>query len=64
MNKHRLQAELWETQLWIMWILGFLLFHFGGFWAHIFSYIIFTHSAITFIGIMVKIRTARKESAD
>lgn len=64
MNKHRLQAEIWETQIWLMWILAFLMMHSGGLWAHIGAYCVLAHSGITFFGMVWKLKKARKEDPD
>ncbi len=61
MNKHRLQAELWETQWWLMGILAFLLQRFGGFVAHVLAYLILAHMVLTAVGIIVKLLKAKWE---
>jgi len=61
MNKHRLQAELWETQTWLMWILAAILFHtehpiLGG--------AVMVWSGVTVLGMLIKLSKARKEDLD
>jgi len=50
MNKYQQKAEVWETQVWIMWILAFLLYeanHMVLFW------IVLVWSIVSFAGVFV-----------
>lgn len=55
----RLQAEIWETQIWLMWLLAFALLHWGGSTAHVLGWIVIVWSIVTFIGIWAKLFSAR-----
>ncbi len=62
MNGKRLQAELWETQMWLMLILAFLMLHFSSdAIVHDLGLGLCGYSFMTFIGSVVKIAQARSE---
>ncbi len=58
MNPNRLQSELWETQVWLMWILALGLYetkHMVLFW------VVLVWSVISFAGAFIKALQARAE---
>ena len=60
MNKYQQKAEVWETQVWIMWILAFLLYeanHMFLFW------IVLVWSIISFIGVNIYALIGKIEEA-
>jgi hypothetical protein len=50
MNKHRLQAELWETQVLLYWILAFLLLHTANRILHFLGWLSVAWTVITIYG--------------
>lgn len=62
MNKHLFKRELWETQMWLMLILAFLMIHFGGCTSHVLGWVLIGYSVLTFIGALaVGVKYARVE---
>jgi uncharacterized membrane protein len=61
MNKYRLQAELWETQLILYWILGFLLLHTSNGVLHFLGWLAVLWGLITFVCVVKLSRKAFRE---
>ncbi len=58
MKDKALQAEIWETQVWLMWILATLLFQYGH---STLATLTIIWSVITCIGVVVKLTQAAAE---
>jgi hypothetical protein len=56
----RLQAELWEIQVWMMWILALLLWETEH---YVLFGLVLLSSLISFVGTIVKVVMAKNEEA-
>jgi hypothetical protein len=64
MNKYRLQAELWEIQIILYWILAFLLLHTTSATLHFLGWLAVGWTVFTIIGTIKLLLRAVSEDPD